>query len=158
MKKLFALFSMTALLSLVQLSSAHAEDKLDETLDDFIEAIVALDNEAFYDVFLESFTTDPRLTPEDIEKADMRAQLDNIMSQREFYGNILSQGIIRKKQCKDKIASVIWLAFADQGQFFFSFNFFNVDGDWSIATIDIEGRGGFEDLLNALEENSRDFC
>ena len=159
MKKLFTLFSFTVFLSLFQTVPVHAEDQLDKTLEDFIEAIIAGDNEKFHDTFINSFTSDPRLTLEDnVNEADVRRQLDNLMNQRQLFGTIISHDILTKQLCKDKIARVTWLAFAEDGQFFFSFNFFNVDGNWSIATINTAGQSGFEDFLDSLEENNSNFC
>jgi len=111
-------------------------------------AIRNQDRSKFSAAMQKDLSYDQRYSDDEVKRAGKAGA--NIFPSLKIYGPYISHSVIRKEQCGNKIARVLSVFFAEDGQYVVEYWFLKVRDDWALATFSLKGEGGTEKFIKQL--------
>ena len=144
----FAYFSIPAAVT-------HA-DEIDDMVEDLNSRFRERDKQGFASKFSE-YSKDPnRFTGADYDKLGKTGS--EAISIIEVYGSYLSHSNTKRHMCSNRIARVISVFFAKEGQYAVRYWFFKPQDKWRLAAFDVKGQGSTGAFMDELAKLSAQSC
>jgi len=145
--KVLFIFSFTIFAS--PILSAQG-DEVDEIVEVLNEELRKGDHSGFAKKFMNSARNDRRFEGVDYNALEKKTVV--VLGSADVFGEYISDTIVRKEYCGNRIARVISTFFGNEGQYVIEYWFFKTEEKWGATSFDLHGASNTGDFLNKLKK------